>query len=110
MTTKRSSKKIKKSDAMQFLDKLIDEPLTFGSLIKTIRDCDEITQSQLANKLGTTKAHICDIEKGRKMVTPARAARYAKILGYSEAQFVRLAITDQIEQAGLKLKVTVEAA
>jgi len=95
---------------MKFLDELVDEPMSFGSLIKTIRQCDELTQAQMAEKLSISKAHICDLEKGRKFVTPARAARFAKILGYSEVQFVRLALKDQIDQAGLNLKVILEAA
>ena len=108
MATKKT--RGRQSAAMKFLDELIGEPLTFGTLLKTIRECDELTQAKMARVLGTTKAHICDIEKGRKSVSPARAAKFAKRLGYSEKQFVRLALQDQVEDAGLKLRVTVDAA
>jgi len=53
----------------------------------------------MAKMLAVTRAHICDIEKGRKFVSPARTVRFAKILGYSEKQFVRLALQDQIREA-----------
>ncbi len=38
------------------------------------------------------------------------AARFAKILGYAPESFVALALQAQVEEAGLKLNVTVEAA
>jgi transcriptional regulator with XRE-family HTH domain len=40
-------------------------------------------QPELAKKLGISKSHLNDIEKGRKAVSPERAARFAKILGYA---------------------------
>ncbi len=43
------------------------------------------------------------------MVSPKRAVGFARILGYSEAQFVRLALQDLVEDAGLDLTVQVEA-
>jgi len=43
-------------------------------------------------------------------VSPERAATWAKILGYSDIQFVRLALQDQLDKAGVKMNVQVEAA
>lgn len=95
----------KKSSAMAFLDDLIGEPMTLGSLLQTVRETDEIPQAELAKKLGISKSHLCDIEKGRKAVSPERAARFATELGYSEEQFVRLALQQMIEAAGLQFEV-----
>jgi plasmid maintenance system antidote protein VapI len=53
---------------------------------------------------------LCDIEKGRKVVSPERAARFAKILGRSAEQFVRLSLQELVDEAGLKMKVNVDAA
>jgi len=36
-------------------------------------------------RLGVSKSHLCDLEKGRKTVSPERAARWAQILGYPES-------------------------
>lgn len=105
-----STRKRKKSDVMRFLEKLTGGPLTFGEMLSSIRLGDGLSQMEFANKLGISKSHLCDIEKGRKTVSPARAARFAGLLGYSEEQFVRLALQDQVEQAGLDLIVRVEAA
>lgn len=96
-------------DALQFLDELIGEPLTFANLLSSIRQCEEMTQADLARKLGLTRSHVSDIENGRKVVSPARAARFARILGYSETQFVQLALQSQVSGAGLKMNVRVGA-
>lgn len=99
----------KKSDAMKFLEGLVGE-LTLGGLIEAMRQAEETSQVEFAKKLGISKQHLCDIEKGRKFVSPERAAKFARILGHSERSFVALALQDIVNQGGLKLKVNVEAA
>jgi DNA-binding transcriptional regulator YiaG len=103
MSTKR------KSDAMKFLESLAGQ-LTFGGLIEAMRQAEEMSQVEFAKKLGISKQHLCDIEKRRKFVSPERAAKFAKILGHSQQSFVALALQDIVNQGGLKLKVSVEAA
>ena len=93
----------KKSDAMKFLEGLVGE-LTFGGLIEAMRQAEEMSQVEFAAKLGISKQHLCDIEKGRKFVSPERAAKFARILGHSEQSFVALALQDIVNQGGLKLK------
>lgn len=105
MTTKR-----KKSDAVKFLEKISGGPLTLGQLLESIRLGDEISQVKFAEKLDISKSHLCDIEKGRKPVSASRAADFAKILGYSPEQFVRLALQDELNRSGLDLIITVQAA
>ncbi len=68
------------------------------------------TQPQFAKKLGISKSHLNDIEKGRKALSPDRAARFAKILGYSQARLVKLALQDLVDRGGLRLHVDVRAA
>ena len=65
---------------------------------------------EFANRLRISKSHLCDIKKGRKPVSAAKAAQLARILGYSEKQFVELALQDAMERAGLAFKVKIEAA
>jgi hypothetical protein len=57
-----------------------------------------------------SRSHVNDIEKGRKGVSPERAARFAKVLGYSRARLVQLALQDLVNRGGLKLLVDVKAA
>ena len=96
----------KKSTAMKQLDRLVGEPMTFGNLLKTMRETDEVSQVELAETVGTSAAYISQIEHGKKAVSIEQAAAFAKALGYSETQFVRLAIQDKIRAAGLKLSVS----
>jgi transcriptional regulator with XRE-family HTH domain len=104
------STKEKKSDAVKFLEKLAGGPLTIGGMISSIRLGEDKTLEVFAKKLKISRSHLCDIEKGRKGVSVERAAAFAKILGHSQAQFVRFALQDEIERAGLNFKLKVEVA
>jgi transcriptional regulator with XRE-family HTH domain len=104
-----NTKPSKKSGTMAFLDSLAGEPLSLGSLLQTIRETDDYTQADLARRLGVSKSHLCDIEKGRKTVSPERASKFALELGYSEEQFVRLALQQMVETAGLRFDVSLSA-
>jgi transcriptional regulator with XRE-family HTH domain len=79
-------------------------------LLEAMRQAEEMSQVDFARKLGISKQQLCDIEKRRKSVSPQRAAKFAKILGHSEKSFVALALQDILNQNGLKLTVSVEAA
>ena len=107
MNTKTAGKK---SEAMEHLEKHTGGPLTFPKLIESIRLGEGMSQTDFANELGISKSHLCDIEKGRKTVSPDRAARFAKKLGYSQNTFVELALQQMVSKANLKFKVKVEAA
>ena len=104
MTTKKKSKTIK------FLEKIAGGPLTFGSLIESIRLGEEISQTTFAKILGISPSHLCDIEKRRKVVSPERAAKFATALGYSPEQFVRLSLQEILDQSGIKMKVEIHKA
>ena len=99
-----------KSDAIKLLEKLSGGPLTLGRAISSIRKCEDLSQEKCAKKLGVPKSHLCDVEKGRKTVSPERASKWARILGYPESVLVRLAIQGELDAAGLKYRVDIEAA
>ena len=105
MSTKRS-----KSEASRFLSKLTGGPITIGKLLESIRLAEGMTQPQFSKSLGISKSHLNDIEKGKKSVSPERAAKFAKLLGYSEERFVALSLQAMLDQAGLNLIVDVKAA
>lgn len=107
MTTKRLARK---SPATRFLEEITGGPLTFGNMMEAIRLGEGLSQAEFARQLGISRSHLCDIEKGRKAVSLTRAVQLAKTLGYSEKQFVRLALQELVDGAGLKLIVKVEAA
>ena len=94
-----------KSEAVKFLEDITGGPLTLGNLLASIRLGDGKSQAEFSRQLGISKSHLCDIEKGRKRVSPERAVKFAHILGYSEKQFLRLALQDIVEDLELELTV-----
>jgi transcriptional regulator with XRE-family HTH domain len=100
----------KKSEAIELLEKISGGPLTLGRAIESIRKSQDLSQDACAKKLGVSKSHLCDVEKSRKPVSPERAAKWARTLGYPESVLVRLANQDELDTAGLKYKVEIEAA
>lgn len=100
----------RKSIAIKSLEKIRKTPMSFGDLLFSCRSTEEMSQVELAKTTGTTKAKICDFEKGRRVPTLEMAAKFAKALGHSEALFVSKIIEEQLKEANLKLKVKIEAA
>lgn len=99
-----------KASAVTFLEELAGGPLTLADLLLAIRQGEQTTQTEFAQTLNISRSHLCDIEKGRKAISPGRAAQFARKLGYSERQFVELALQDQVHHAGLDLQVRLVAA
>ena len=75
-----------------------------------LRESEGESLGQFAEKLGISRIHLSDIEHGRRSISLERAAQFAGALGQNQAQFVRLALQDQVRDAGLKLRVDVHAA
>jgi transcriptional regulator with XRE-family HTH domain len=91
----------KNNQALKKLEKLISEPVTFGLYVKSIREGDDLTQNQFAEKLGISVQHLSNVENGRKHVSIERAEAWATALGYPPAMFVQLSLRDQFKRAGL---------
>lgn len=98
-----------KSDAMMFLENLNGGPLTFGQAMESIRLGEGESIERFASRLGVSRSQLCDIEKGRRLVSIRRAAEWAQILGQPESLFVELAVQSSILDAGLDLRVEVHS-
>ena len=96
------STKNKKSDAVKYLEKISGSPLTIGRLMRSIRLGEEATLKKFSEMLEVSAQHLNDIENDRRVVSPERAAKFAKILKYSVAQFVELAVQNILNQSGLE--------
>jgi plasmid maintenance system antidote protein VapI len=99
--------KAKKSDAMKFLEKISGGPLTIGRLLEAIRLGEEMTMKEFAANLEISVSHLNDLEKGRKHVSPECALRFARLLGYSEEQFVVLALQELVDELDMDFKIKV---
>jgi len=93
-----------------FLEELNRGRLTFGQLLAAIRESDEESLAQFSQRLGVTRQHLHQIEKGEKRVSPERAVRFANQLGHSEVFFVQLALQDLVNDSGLSATVEVNVA
>lgn len=102
--------RIKKSEAIRFMEKITGGPLTMARILKSTRLCEEMSQVEFAKKLGIPKQNLCDIEKGRRFVSPQLAAQFARKLGDSEKQFVRIALQDLLSRYGLNYDVHLKEA
>lgn len=99
-----------KSDAVKFLEKLTGGPLTMSKLLNAIRQGEEMSQVEFAKKLGISRSNLCDIERGRRFISSELAEKFAERLGESKEQFIRIALQDQLNRAGLKYFVNIKAA
>jgi transcriptional regulator with XRE-family HTH domain len=106
MTTRKS----KGSSGSDLERRVLGGPLTFGAAVEALRVGEEISQAAFARKLRVSRQYLCDVEKGRRLVSPEQAARFAKAFGHLPNVLVRLALQDAVRASGLKLKVSVEAA
>ncbi len=108
-TKKRTPSKVR-GGAREYLEKLNSGPLTFGQLINTARLCEEQSLEAFAKRLGVSRAYLCDIEKGRRPVSVERAAAWARKIGGLEAQYVSLALQGELDAAGIRFRVRLDAA
>jgi transcriptional regulator with XRE-family HTH domain len=106
MTTRKS----KGSSDSRLEERILGGPLTFGAAVEGLRIGEELTQVEFAKKLGVSRQYLCDVEKGRRRVSPEQAAKFAAAFGHPPNVLVRLALQDAVRASGLKLKVIVEAA
>ena len=97
-----------KQHTLDEIEKIIG-PMTFGRLLESLRTTAEITQVDMAKKLGISKQELCDIEKSRKTISLERAIKFARKLKESEEAFVHFALEDQLRRAGIKAQIKIKS-
>ncbi len=85
-------------------------PFSFATFMLGIRTTLELSQVEMAKKLGISKAALCEIEKGRTLVSPQAATRYAKKAGFSQTVALEACLQDQLRKANIKKRVRIEDA
>ena len=84
--------------------------MTFGSFLSAWRKSEGESQAAFAKKLGISPANLCDIEKGRQLVSPKKAVDIAKRIGYTRTVLVEMAINEQLAAEGVKMRVKADVA
>jgi transcriptional regulator with XRE-family HTH domain len=98
-----------KTTAEKQLEKLRGEPFSFGSMMKAFRAREELTQEELAKKLGVTKSYISNIENNREVITVEQAIKFSKKLKEPASLWVEIALQDILNRAGFNAKVKLVA-
>lgn len=98
MTTKRTTMNDK---SLAFLEHLTGRKVTLANALWSIRECEEMSQADMAKLLDISRQYLCDIEHGRRSVSPRMAADFATKLGYPIAHFVQMALQDELSKSGL---------
>jgi DNA-binding XRE family transcriptional regulator len=88
----------------------INGPFTFSTFMLGARTTLGLTQVKMAKKLGISKAALCEIEKGRTLVSALAAVRYAKKAGFSVTVALEACLQDQLRKANIKKRVRLEDA
>lgn len=90
-----STKTLKKAFRKEF------GPLSFGGFLRAARTMQDKTQTEMAAFLKISKSSLCDIEKGRQLVSPELAAKIARKCELHEGYAVKLALDDLLRRSGL---------
>ena len=64
-------------NAKRYLEKVRGK-LTLGSAIRSIRLCEEESQTAFAKKLKISTQYLCDLEHNRKIISPKKAKKFAE--------------------------------
>ncbi len=93
--------------AKTIIKKLIG-PISFGEMLRSYRQSQELNLVETALLLGISKQDLCNIEKGRKLVSVERAILFAESLKMPKLTFARYALQDQLTKAGLKGEILIK--
>ena len=84
--------------------------LTVGEMLHSWRASEELSLKEFGGLIGMSVANLCDIEKGRKGVSPEKAEQIAKAIGVPPALLIRLSIEESLKAAGLRYQVEIRPA
>lgn len=82
---------------------------SFGEFVRDIRECDEISQTELAKRMAVSRQFINAIEKDKANISLEMAIKIAGILGYPCEAFVEIFLNDMLKKSGIKKIVHLES-
>ncbi len=100
---------MKSKSASKVIEQMLGESFSFSTILIGLRTREDMTQQELADKLGVSKAYICDLEKKRRFVSVDRARDFARTLKEREERWVETALQDMVDRAGIKARVKLVA-
>jgi len=82
---------------------------SFGEFVRDIRECDEISQADLAKRMRISRQFINAVEKNKANVSLEMAMKIARALGYPYEAFVEICLNDMLRKSGIKKVVHLES-
>jgi len=82
---------------------------SFGEFVRDIRECDEISQTELAKRMRVSRQFINAIEKDKANISLEMAIKIARTLGYPYEAFVEVFLNDMLRKSGIKKTVHLES-
>jgi transcriptional regulator with XRE-family HTH domain len=84
--------------------------LTFADMLKSFRESEGLSQTAFAKRLGLSVQNLNDLEKGRRIPSPLRAAKIAKKLKIPEMGMIKLALRDSLAAEGFHYAIELHEA
>jgi|GEM_PF-3402018 len=82
--------------------------VSFGQMLRSLRECEEWSQKELAARLEVSPQFLSNVENDRKQVGVAFARKVDEALGgFGLAVLVQLLLRDQLRREGLDAEVAV---
>jgi transcriptional regulator with XRE-family HTH domain len=81
-------------------------PLTFAKVLEAHRLGEEVSQKEFAELLDISQQSLCDLEKGRKIPSPERAAKIAQKLGEPADYWIKLSLQDMLRSQHFDYEVS----
>jgi DNA-binding XRE family transcriptional regulator len=72
--------------------------VTFGQLVNSMRECDNISVANLAKKVGVTRQFLHAVETGKRDGNLDLAMKIAEALGYPECFFLEACVNDMLRK------------
>jgi transcriptional regulator with XRE-family HTH domain len=85
----------------------ITGPISFAEMLYSFRLSKEVSQVAMAKTLGISKQELCNIEKGRKLISVERSKAFAEALEMPPKTFAKYALQDQLNSAGITGEVEI---
>ena len=82
---------------------------SFSDFVKDIRECDEISQTELAKRMHVSRQFIHAIEKDKARISLEMAIKIARAFGYPYEAFVEVFLNDMLRKSGIKKVVHLES-
>lgn len=82
---------------------------SFGEFVRDIRECDEVSQTELAKRMRVSRQFIHAVEKNKAKVSLEMVIKISRALGYPYEAFVEVFFNDMLRKSGIKKVVHLEA-